>query len=107
MRELRRRCPGSLENQNVLESIRQMVLAANDVGDAQVGVVGARGQVIGGHAIGTQQGEVFDVGGGFYLLTVNRIGEAHWLRAFAGDAKTQREWFSRGGAAVAFGARKL
>ena len=77
MRELRRLETGGFENQYMFVRIRQMVLAANDVADAQVGVVGARGQVIGRHAVGAQQGEVFDVGAGLHLLAVNRVGKAH------------------------------
>ena len=53
MRELRRREAGGFEDQHVLVGVRKMILAANDVADAQVGVVGARRQMIGRHAVGT------------------------------------------------------
>ena len=45
------------EDQLVLEGVGEMLLAADDVADAQVGVVGAVGQVIGGHAVAAQQRE--------------------------------------------------
>ena len=79
-----------------------MVLAADDVGDAQVGVVGAGGEVVGGHAVGAQQGEVFDVGGGFYLLAVDRISKSHDLLTLARHAKAQRKRLAGCGAAVTF-----
>ena len=59
-----------LEDQDVLEGVRQVVLAADDVADAQIGVVGAGGQVIGGHAVAAQQREILDIGGG--LSTARR-----------------------------------
>jgi hypothetical protein len=44
----------------------------------------------------------------FCLLAVNGVGEAELaLSSFAGHAKAQGERLSGGGAAVAFGARKL
>ena len=87
MRELRRRTAGGFEDQHVFESIGEMVLAADDVGDAQVGVVGAGGEVVSRHAVGAQQGEVFDVGGGLYLLAVNRISKSHDLPPSRGTRK--------------------
>ena len=52
VRKLRRRETGSFKDQHMLESVGEMVLAANDMTDAQVGVIRARGQVIGRHAVG-------------------------------------------------------
>ena len=57
-----------------------MILAANDVADAQVGIVGAGGQVIGRHAVAAQQREVLDIGSGFRLLAVDRVGEMRQCR---------------------------
>jgi hypothetical protein len=45
----------------MLERVREMVLAADDMRDAQVGIIRARGQVIGRHAVGTQQSEIFNI----------------------------------------------
>ena len=78
-----------------------MILAANDVADAQIGVVGAGGQVIRRHAIRSQQSEIFDVRAGLPLLPVNGIGEAHHLSVFAGHAKAQRKTLSGSDASVA------
>ena len=87
MRELRRRDAGGFEDQDVLEGVREMVLAADDVADPQIGIVGAGGQVIGRHAVGAQQREVFDVGAGFHLLAVDGIFEANCLPASRGTRK--------------------
>ena len=40
--------------------------------------------MIGRHAVGTQQCEVFDVGGGFDLLAINRVDEIDRLRRLPG-----------------------
>src|SRR5471030_1452003 len=80
-----------LENQNVLVGIREVVLAANDVADAKIRVVGAGGQMIGGHAIGAQQGEVFDIGEGLGLFAIDAVVEAHLAIAAMGHAESQGE----------------
>src|SRR5579864_1577453 len=105
MRELRRSEAGGFEDQYVFVGVRKMVLSANDVADAQVGVVGAGGQVIRGHTVGPQQGEVLDVGGGLYLLTIDGVGETNHLSALARHAKAQGKRLTRSGAAIAFLAR--
>ena len=64
---------GGVEDQHVLEGVGEVLLAADDVGDAQVGVVGAVGEVIGGHAVAAQQGEIFDIGVGLGLVAVDGI----------------------------------
>ncbi len=107
MRELRRRESGGLEDQHMLVRIRKMILAANDVADAQIGIVGARRQVIGRHAVGAQQRKVLDVGRGLHLLAINSVGEAHHLPALAGHAKAQSKRLSSGGAPIAFLAGKF
>ena len=61
MRELRGFGSGGLKDQQMLVGVREMILAANDVADAQVGVIGAGGQMIGRHAVAAQQGKVFDL----------------------------------------------
>ena len=95
------------EDQDVLEGVGDVVLPAHDVADAQVGVVGAGAQVIGGHAVAAQQGEILDIGGGFGLRAVDGIGEFDVADGFARHAEAQREGLSGGGAAVAFGAGQL
>ncbi len=76
MGELRGFDTGGAEDQNVLERVGEVVLTAYDVADAEIDVVGAGGEVIGGRAVAAEQGEVFDIGGGFGLLAVDVIGEA-------------------------------
>ncbi len=70
MRELRqggvRRLCG-FEDQDVLEGVGEMILAADDVADVEIDVVGAGRHVIGRDAVAAEQREVFDVGGGFGL----------------------------------------
>src|ERR1700693_5083523 len=86
MRELRRLGARAFENQHVLASVREMVLAADDVADTEVDVVGTGGKVVGWHAVGTEEREVFDVVGGFDLLAVDRVSEAD---LFAGAARNK------------------
>src|SRR5207245_3885311 len=107
MRELRSLPSGSLEDEDVLERVGEMILPANDVRDPQINVIGAGGQVIGRHPVGTEQGEIFDVLGEFALLAVDRIAEAHFLARITRDPKTQRERLSPGSPAIALIPRKL
>ena len=107
MREPRRLHSGRFENLNVLEGVGDVVLAANDVADAQVGVVCAGGQVIRRHAVAAEQSEIFDIGGGFGLLAEDTIFEMNHSPALARHAEAQRERFARRRPPVAFRARKL
>ena len=66
---------GGVEDQDVFEGVGEVVLAADDVADAEVGIVGAGGEVIGGHAVAAEEGEVLDVGVGFGLLAVDGVVE--------------------------------
>ncbi len=75
MRELRRLQARSAENQDVFERVGEMILPAHDVADAQIGVVGAGGQMIRRAAIAAQQREVFDVGGHLRLLAIDKVVE--------------------------------
>ena len=79
-----------------------MVLAADDVADAEVGVVDARGEVIGRHAVRSQQGEVFDLVGELGLRSIHAIDKAQDAVLTAGDAIAQGEGLAGSGAAVAF-----
>ena len=76
MRELGRRDAEALEDQQMLEGVGEVILAADDVRDAQVGVVGAGGQVIGGIAVRAQQGKVLDLVGELGLRAINGVGKA-------------------------------
>jgi len=51
MRKPRRRRSQPFENQQMLERVGQVILPADDVRDAQIGIVYARRQVIGRHAV--------------------------------------------------------
>ena len=43
----------------MLEGVREMVLPADDVTDVQIGIIGARGQMVSRIAIGAEKREVF------------------------------------------------
>src|SRR5579871_555054 len=107
MGELRGCIAGGLEDENVLEGVRKMILAADNMADAQVGIIGAGSEMIGRHAVGAKKGEVLDVGGRLRLLPVNCIAEAHHLAGIAGNAKAHREGFTGGGAAITLLAREF
>ena len=96
-----------VENQLVFEGVGEMLLAADDVGDAQVGIVGAVGQVISRHAVAAEQGEILDIGVCLGLVAVDGIGELHVAGAVVRHAKAQGERLAGGGAAVALLARKF
>src|SRR5208282_4738967 len=91
----------AFENEHVLVGVREMILAADDVADAKVDVVGTGGEMVGGHAIGTKEREVFDVVGEFDVLAVDRVREADLLASAPGDAEAEGEGLSGGGSAVA------
>ncbi len=102
MRELRRPGAGQrLENQHMFEGVGEVILAADDVADAQVGVVGAGGHVIGGQAIAAQQREVLDIVRGLGLLAVDAVAELNQAAVASRHAKAQHERFSGRGAPVA------
>jgi hypothetical protein len=47
----------------VLEGVGEMILAADDVGDEQIGVVNAGGEMVGGKSVRAQKSEIFDLVG--------------------------------------------
>ncbi len=51
MGELGRRRAEGFEDEQVLEGVGQVILAADDVADAEIGVVGAGGEVVGGDSV--------------------------------------------------------
>ena len=63
------------KDQHVLEGVGQMILPADDVADAQIGIVGAGGQMIGRHAVAAQQREILDVGRRFSIARRRRDRE--------------------------------
>src|SRR5271170_783350 len=107
MRELRRPSARSFEDKHVLIGVREMVLTANDMADAQVDVIGARCQMVSRHSVGPKQSEVFDVVRRFALLSVNRVIEAHRLAGSSWNTEAKRERLSSCGPAIAFRAGKL
>ena len=107
MRKLRRLDARCLENQNVLVGIRKMVLAADNVADAQIDVIRTRRKMIGRHSVRPQQGEVFDIVGGLDLLAVYRVGKADRFSGPAGHAEAERKWLSGRRAPIALGAREF
>ena len=111
MRKLRRLGAQPLENQQVLEGVGQVVLPADDVGDPQVGVVHAGGQVVGRHPIRSQQRKVFHFVGQLRLLAVDAVSEVQRTGVIgvwaAGHAVAQRKQLARGGPTVALLTRKF
>src|ERR1041385_1763108 len=89
MRKLWWLCPCSFEDQNMLEGIGEMVLSTDDMAYMKVDIVSTGCQVVSRHAIAAQQSEVFDIGSGFCLLAINRIGKLNVLPFFS-DRKSTR-----------------
>ena len=107
MRELRRLRGSAFENKHMLVCVREMVLPSDNVANAEVDVVGTGCEMVSGHAVGTEEREVFDVVGGFNLLAVDRISKADLLAQAAGNTEAQCERLAGGGPAVAFLAREF
>ncbi len=82
----------------MLEGVGEVVLTAHDVGDAEVDVVGAGGEVIGGRAVAAEEREVFDVVRRFGLIAEDGVGEGYGFAS--GDAVTEHEGLAGGGAGV-------
>ncbi len=51
MGELRRRDAEGFEDEQMLEGVGEVILAANDVADAEIGVVDAGGEMVGGKTV--------------------------------------------------------
>ncbi len=107
MRELGRLDAEGLEDQQVLEGVGEVILAADDVADAQIGVVDAGGEMVGGHAVRAQQREVFHLVGELGLRAVDAIGKAQGAALAARNAIAEGERLAGSGAAVAFFARQF
>ena len=57
-----------------------MIGAANDVGDAHVNVVDNDAELIGGHAAGAEQDEIFDIGVLDFARAEDGVFEIVWRR---------------------------
>ena len=75
MRELRWLDTCCLKNQDVLERVGEVILAAHYVADAEINVIGAGGEVIGRGAVAAEEREIFDISGWSGLLTVDCVTE--------------------------------
>ena len=62
MREARRLALERLVEKHLLRRVRDVIVAANDVRDPHLHIVGNHREVVGGVTIGAQDDEVFDVG---------------------------------------------
>jgi len=100
MSELGRRGAKGFEYEQMLEGVGEVILAANNVGDCEIGIVYARGKVIGGKAVRTKQSKVFDLVSQLGLFPVDAIGEAQDTILTAGDAIAEGELLACSGAAV-------
>ncbi len=101
MRELRRLDTQALEDQQVLERVGEVILAADDVADAQIGIVDARGEVIRRHPIRAKQGEVFNLVGELGLRSIHAVDKAQGALMAAEDTIAEGKGLATGGAAVA------
>src|ERR1700719_2947116 len=98
-----RRCRArGFEDEDMFECIRQMILSADDMADAQVYVIGAGCHVIRGHPVAAEQREILNVGCGFRLGSVDSVCELNLLRHIAWHAVTHYERLACIRAAVAF-----
>ena len=105
MRELGRVGTDAFKDEDVLEGVGEMVLAANNLGDAQIGIVDAGREVIGRvfrPTPLTQEGEVFDLVGWLGHGTVDGVVELDDAVLAAGDTIANSERLSGGGAAIGF-----
>ena len=85
----------------MFEGVGEVILAADDVADVEIGVVGARCHVIGGDAVAAEEREVFDVGWEFRLVAENRVVKCDRPRALTGNPVAKNERFACVGAALA------
>src|SRR5580704_14610913 len=107
MRELGRRGAGGFEDQYMLEGVSQMILAADDMADAELDIIGAGSHVISGDTIAAQQRGVLDLSRGFRLVAIHVVMKLDAARGVAGDSETQYEGFAGVGAPLALLGRQL
>ena len=107
MREMGRLEAGGAKDQDVLEGVRQMVLPANDVADAEIDIVGAGSEMVRRRAAASEKGEVFDIVRHLRLLAVDEVVKGDGFTGTARDTKAENEFFAEGGAMVALFAEKF
>src|SRR3954454_19981391 len=91
----------------MLECVDQMFLTAEDMGNAQIGVIGARRHVIGRHAGRAEQGEILKVAGPLSYRPVDKISYNDLCTRLSRHTEAQHEWFTRAGPAIALFAREV
>jgi len=107
MGELGRLDAQSLKDEQVLEGVGEVILASDDVADAEIGVVNAGGEVVGGHRIRAQEGEVFNLVCEFGLRTVDAVSEMQGAALATGDTIAEGEGLAGGGATIRLFAGEL
>jgi hypothetical protein len=96
MRETRSEVTGGLKDEQMLEGIREVILAANNVADLQIDIIGAGCQMLRRHSDAPQQREIFDIRGQFGLIAVHFIVKRDFVGWLAPDLKANHKRFSGG-----------
>src|SRR5947209_19283014 len=78
-----------------------MFLSAQDMRDAEIGIIGARGHVICRHPCRAKQCEILEVTGRLGDRAVDEIRYNDFPARFAGHPEPQYEWLAGVGAAIA------
>jgi hypothetical protein len=78
-----------------------MVLAAHNVRDPEIDVIGAGGEMVGRSAAASQKREILNVSGHLGLLAVDEIAKGDGFTGVARDAKTKDELLAERGATIA------
>ena len=89
MREARQRVAQRLEDQELREGVRQMLLGADDVGDLHLGVVDDAGEVVERRAVGPDDHEVADLVGLLLDVPLDQVVDDE--RAAERDLEPERE----------------
>jgi hypothetical protein len=92
-------------DRQLAEGIQEVVVAANDVGDAHVVIVDHHGQHVGGRAVGAEQDQVVDVGIGARDCALHVVGDGEFADVGHAEADDRRcaggkraGWVAPGGA---------
>src|SRR5437868_440009 len=107
MRKFRSRRTGRLKDQHVFESIRQMILPANDIRDFQIDIVSAGSHMVGRHSVAAQQRKVLNIGGLLGLRAEHMIFERNGSVLLAWHTEPKHERLSGCSPAAALLAGKL
>src|SRR5262245_2096172 len=89
MREFRGLHSESFEDEQMLEGVCQVILAADDVADPQVRIVCARCHMVRRHAVASQQSEIFDVYQPLGLRIEDEVVKEHASAGIARNSKTE------------------